>query len=313
VLVLDGELSAGALVAFGMYAGLAMAPLVSLITLWDEVQLARAALGRIEEVRRQPPERQPGDTRGCPVPLRGRVRFEQVRFCYDGPDAPEVLRGVTFELGPSERVALVGRSGSGKTTVARLLLGLYRPTGGRVLVDGLDLAELDPAAYRRQVGVVLQENLLFSGTVRDNIALGEDRPEQDRVESAARLACAHDFIAGLPQAYDTVVGEQGLTLSGGQRQRVSLARALYRDPRLLIFDEALGSLDGDTLRAVHRNLPAMLAGRTALIIAHHGPTIRLADRILVLEDGVIVEQGTHAELTDRRGLYCSLAAGQESP
>jgi ABC-type bacteriocin/lantibiotic exporter with double-glycine peptidase domain len=218
-----------------------------------------------------------------------------------------VLRAISFEIHPGERVAIVGRSGSGKTTLARLVLGLYRPTQGRVLIDGRDLGELDLADYRRQVGVVLQENLLLAGTIRENIALGDLEAEGVRIIEAASLAGAHEFITALPQGYETVIGELGLTLSGGQRQRINLARALYRKPRLLILDEATSALDSVSEQAIEKNLADILAGRTALIIAHDLSAVRHADRVLVLQDGMLVEQGTHEELLARRGTYAALA------
>jgi ATP-binding cassette subfamily B protein len=221
-----------------------------------------------------------------------------------------VLRDVTFEVRPGERVAVVGRSGSGKTTLAGLLLGLLRPTLGRIWVDDLDLEGMDLPAYRRQVGVVLQENLLVRGTVWENIALGDPRPDRARVVEVARLAAAHEFIEGMPQGYDSVVGEMGLTLSGGQRQRIGIARALYRDPQILILDEATSALDRASEAAVQQNLSTILSGRTAILIAHRTATIRQADRILVLQDGAIVEQGTHDELLRLGGTYCTLVAGQ---
>jgi ATP-binding cassette subfamily B protein len=309
VLVVEGRLTTGQLVAFSLYAAEALVPLLSLITLWDEVQEARAALERMGEVLAEEPEPQlPTESRVHPGRLRGEVRFERVSFHYGGADAPPVLRGLSFAVAPGEHVAVVGRSGSGKTTLARLLLGLYRPVQGRVLIDGRDLGELDLAAYRRQVGVVPQENLLLTGTVRDNITLGDPRPDPGRVAEAARRAGASAFIAALAHGFDTVVGEMGLTLSGGQRQRLSLARALYRDPRLLILDEATGSLDTLGEREVRENLEAIWAGRTAFVIAHHIATVRHADRILVLQGGALVEQGTHEDLMAKRGAYYALAS-----
>jgi ATP-binding cassette subfamily B protein len=237
------------------------------------------------------------------------VRFEEVCFGYDGAATP-VLRGVSFEVRPGECVALVGRSGSGKTTIARLLLGLYRPCRGRVLIDGVDLGQLDLGAYRRQAGVVLQENLLVRGTIAENIALGDDRPDPGRVRAAAEQAGAHGLIAAKPLGYDTVVGEQGLTLSAGERQRIGLARALYRDPRLLILDEVTSALDAVSEAEVQQALDAALAGRTALVIAHKLTTVRRADRVLVLQDGLIAEAGSPRELLARDGLLRRLATQQ---
>jgi ATP-binding cassette subfamily B protein len=282
---------------------------LSFITLWEEWQQARAALERVEEVLHQCPESPalasaPARAR----PLRGQITFENVSFAYGNAPALPVLQHVTFDIAPEEHVGIVGRSGSGKTTLARLVLGLYRPTQGRVLIDGIDLGELDVEVYRQQVGVVLQENLLLAGTIRDNIALGDCRPDPERIEEVARLAGAHEFITALPQGYRTVLGELGLTVSGGQRQRVNLARALYRNPRLLILDEATSALDTLSERAVENNLAAILGGRTVLIIAHDLAAVRHARCVLVLEDGLLVEQGTPEELLARGEVFFSLAA-----
>jgi ATP-binding cassette subfamily B protein len=309
-LVIGAHLSIGQLVAITMYANEALAPLVRLAAVWDEFQEIRVVLKRVQEVLDQRPESQlPAEARHYPTAISGHVRCEHVFFNYNQSDQPPLLRGVSFELVPGEHVALVGRSGSGKTTLARLLLGLYRPSQGQVCIDGWDLCDLDLATYRRQVGVIVQENLLLSGTIYENIALGDRQPDRQRVIEAALCVGADEFIAALPQGYDTMVGEMGLTLSGGQRQRLSLARLAYRDPRLVILDEATNALDGPSARAVHRALATLLAGRTALIIAHQPTTIRYADRILVLHDGIIAEQGTHDQLLAHRGRYAELVAG----
>jgi HlyB family type I secretion system ABC transporter len=308
VLVVRQHLSAGELVAFALYAGQATVPLLSLITLSEEVQQARAALARVEEILTHPPEPRPlAKAPRYPWRLEGGITFDRVSFTYPGSSGRPVLRGVSFDIRPGERVAIVGQSGSGKTTLTRLVLGLYRPTAGRILIDGTDLGELDLEAYRRQVGVVLQENFLLPGTVRDNIAPDDPSPDAARVAEAARRAGAYEFIGSLPEGYDTAVGERGLTLSGGQRQRIGLARALYRDPRLLILDEATSAVDRPGESAIHRNLAAVLEDRTALVIAHNLATVCHADRILVLHEGVIVEQGTHGELLNGRGHYYTLA------
>jgi ABC-type bacteriocin/lantibiotic exporter with double-glycine peptidase domain len=306
-LVMDRELTLGQLVAFYMYTSLALPPLLSLVTLWDEWQQARVAMERIQEILDEKPEPQLSpEARIYLQPLEGRVCFQQVCFRYEG--AAPVLRGLSFEIRPGERVALVGRSGSGKTTVARLLLGLYQPDQGHVLIDDADLRHLDLLTYRRQIGVVLQENLLLSGSVGDNIALGEPQPDADRVLKAAQEAGAHEFITRLPEGYETRVGEMGLTLSAGERQRISIARALYRNPRILIFDEATSALDSLNEWEIQRNLDTILAGRTTLIITHKMTMMKTAHRILVLHDGLVVEQGTHLELLARRGAYHAMSS-----
>jgi ATP-binding cassette subfamily B protein len=306
-LVVGGELSAGQLVAFSMYATQALVPLLGLITLWEEVQQARAALERLQEILEQEPEAAclagyaPQATR-----IGGYFQVEDVSFTYGGIEAAPVLRGITFEVRPGECVALVGRSGSGKSTVARLLLGLYRPSRGHIRVDGTDLASLEPAVYRRQVGAVLQENLLVTGTIRENITFGDPHPDEGRMTEAARLVGADEFVAALPGGYDTPVGELGLTLSGGQRQRLSLARALYRDPRILILDEPTSALDGASTQTIDRNWGKIAAGRTVVLITHEPTVAWKADRILVFEEGMIVEQGRHQELLPLNGAYARL-------
>ena len=300
VLVLENQLSTGALVAFTMYTSQALSPLLSLIGLWDDVQLARGALERIEEVRKQIPEMGSGQKAIIgPKRLMGKIQFEQVWFHYDGSDRINVLRGAAFEALPGERIALMGPSGSGKTTVTRLLLGLYGPTQGRILIDGYPLEHLDLQSFRQQIGVVMQDNLLFSGTIRGNIALGDPQADLERVMEVARMAAAHDFIMGLPQGYDTIVGELGLTLSGGQRQRIGLARALYRNPRILILDEALSALDNSSTQLIRQNWETMVDGRTVLVIAHNLLTAQMADRILLLDQGLITEEASRRDFSDR--------------
>ncbi len=310
-LVLRQELSIGQFMAFNMLAGQVNGPLARVVGLWDQLQQARVSLERMSDVLDTDPEPQPpADERVYPARVRGRVKFDRVFFHYGAKGAAYVLRNVSFEAEPGQRIAVVGRSGSGKTTLVRLLLGLYRPTEGHIFVDDHDLSRIDLSTYRRHVGFVLQENTLFGGTILDNIALGDPEPDRERVEEAAVLAGAHDFIGAMPLGYDTVVGEFGLTLSGGQRQRVNIARALYRNPRILVLDEATSALDSLSEREIQKNLDAILADRTAFVIAHKIATVRDADLILVLHDGTIVERGTHNQLMARRGTYYYLAAQQ---
>jgi len=310
-LVLRGELTVGEYMAFNMLAGQVTGPLSRVIGLWDQLQQARVSLERMSDVLDNDPEPQPPEEeRVYPQKLHGRVKFDGVFFHYGSKGAPYVLRNVSFEAARGQRIAIVGRSGSGKTTLARLLLGLYQPTEGAITVDDWNLERVDLTTYRRQIGFVLQENLLFSGTILENIALGEAEPDRERAEEAATLAGAHDFIRRMPLGYDTVVGEFGLTLSGGQRQRVSIARALYRNPRIVVMDEATSALDSLSEREIQKNLDAILADRTSFIIAHKIATVRDADLILVLHDGTIVEKGTHDELIAKRGTYYYLAAQQ---
>ncbi|MBI2933523.1 MAG: peptidase domain-containing ABC transporter [Planctomycetes bacterium] len=310
-LVIEGQMSIGQLMAFNALIGSVLMPIASLVGLWEDLQQMLVSVERLNEILDTDTEA--AKMRGAPVPLaevQGHVKLDRVFFRYGGSDSPWVLKSVSLEVHPGETAALVGRSGCGKTTLAKLLLRLHDPTEGRILLDGQDLATVSPHALRRQVGVVLQESVLFSGTIRENIALGEADPDIKRVIEAARLANAHDFISALPMSYDTPVGERGVTLSGGQRQRLCLARMIYRDPRLVILDEATSALDTESERAIQRSLGTLLKGRTALVIAHRISTVRHADRIFVLDNGALAEEGTHVELMSKKGLYSYLAGQQ---
>jgi subfamily B ATP-binding cassette protein HlyB/CyaB len=241
--------------------------------------------------------------------ITGAVRLESVRFRYQF-DGPEILRGVSVDIPAGTTVGIVGRSGSGKSTLTKLLQRLYVPESGRVLIDGVDLQQADPMWLRRQIGVVLQENFLFNGSIRDNIAIQVPGAPMAQIVEAARLAGAHEFILELPEAYDTPVGERGTALSGGQRQRIAIARALIANPRILIFDEATSALDYESERIIQENLGRICKGRTVFIIAHRLSTIRNANTILVLEKGQLAEQGSHPELMARAGIYHHLFSQQ---
>ena len=313
-LVIAGELSVGQLMAFNALIGNVTGPVMGLIGLWPQVQEARIALDRLNDVYEAPVEvcRRGGDgvTLGR---VEGRVTFEKVFFRYGaGDQEPYVLSGVDLSVGPGQRVAIVGRSGAGKTTLVKLIPRLFDPTEGRVTLDGADVRDLRPGWLRRQVGMVLQEPFLFNGTIAENIALGEEEVEVGRMVEAARMANAHGFIAGLPMGYETRVGEQGTRLSGGQRQRIAIARALYRDPRVLILDEATNALDTESEQAILEGLEEVLKGRTAFLIAHRMSTVRGADLIVVLDNGRVVEAGGHEDLMGRRGLYYHLNGQQLS-
>ena len=235
----------------------------------------------------------------------GGIEFERVTFRY-GLNSRPVLREVSLKIPAGQVVGIVGPSGSGKSTIAKLAQRLYLPESGRVLVDGIDASLLDPSSLRRQIGVVLQENILFNRSVRENIALADPAMPMDRVVAAAKMAGAHDFICNMAQGYDTPVGERGVSLSGGQRQRIAIARALVGDPRVLIFDEATSALDYEFESVIQTNMREICQGRTVLIIAHRLSTVRHADRILTIEDGVIVEDGGHDQLVASGGRYAHL-------
>jgi HlyB family type I secretion system ABC transporter len=309
--VVHGQLTLGQFVAFNALIALANAPVVGLLSLWDEFQYAHILLGRLDDVLGQEPE-QGADRSGLrPVrTLEGRVELRGVSFRYGGPEAAAILEELTFTAEPGETVAIVGRSGSGKTTLIKLLAGLIEPTEGAILFDGFDLRTLDYRTLRRQIGFVLQEIYLFDDTIAGNIAFGEETVDPQRLAWAAKAANAHEFISRLPLGYDTRVGESGLRLSGGQQQRIAIARALYHRPPVLLFDEATSALDSESERKVKESLDDLLTGRTSFVIAHRLSTIRDADRIVVLDRGRLVEQGSHDELIARQGLYFYLASQQ---
>jgi subfamily B ATP-binding cassette protein HlyB/CyaB len=311
-LVLSHELTIGQLVAFNALVGSVMSPLMGLIGLWDEVNEVGVAMERLGDVLDLPPEQKPEEaTSRIALPdLRGEIRFENVFFRYGGRERPYVLENVSLEIGAGELVAIVGQSGSGKSTLAKLLVGFYPPSEGHIYADGYDLSLIDKDFYRSQIGYVMQSNLLFSGTIADNIALGEQNPDRRRIVEAAKLADAHGFITALPLGYEQVVGERGMGLSGGQVQRLCIARSLYRDPRLLILDEATSALDSESESNVLKNLSEIQEGRTVIVIAHRLSTVMYADKILVLYDGSIVEAGKHDELFRKRGMYYQLVQKQ---
>ncbi|MBK6654834.1 type I secretion system permease/ATPase [Zoogloea sp.] len=304
-LVIEGELTVGGLIAFNMLAGRINAPILKLASLWQEMAQMKVSIRRLADIMdaRAEPSFLPG--RATPPDVTGRVSFEHVNFRYRA-DGPEVLSDLSFDVKAGEVVGLVGVSGAGKTTLIRLVQRLYTPERGRILIDGMDLGLLDAHWLRRQMGVVSQDSVLFNRSVRDNIALGHpDLPMADIIR-AASLAGAHEFILGLPDGYDTLIGERGGSLSGGQRARIAIARALATNPRLLLLDEATASLDYESERAIHDNLHEICANRTVFIAAHRLSTLRLADRILVLEGGRLVEVGHHSALLRQGGRYRDL-------
>jgi ATP-binding cassette, subfamily B, bacterial MsbA len=302
-LVLEGSLTAGALVSFLLYTVYVAGSVGALAGYFTGYQEAVGAATRVFELMAvEPAVADPPDPLPLPPRVRGEVRLERVSFRY-GEGQPWALREVSLALAPGEVVALVGPSGAGKTTLASLIPRFFDPTEGRVALDGVDVRRLRLADLRGAIGVVPQEPLLFGGTVRDNIAYGREGAGDAEIEAAARAAHAHEFIERLPDGYRSAVGERGVTLSAGQRQRVAIARVLLKDPAVLILDEATSSLDADSERLVEEALGRLLTGRTTLIIAHRLSTVRRADRLVVLDRGRVVEEGTHEALLARGGLY----------
>jgi len=308
--VIDGDLSIGQLIAFNMLSAQVTGPLLRIVNLWQELQQVGISVQRLGDILNTQPEPSYNPNRTTLPQVAGRVVFEEVSFRYR-LDGPEVLRKVSFAVMPGSVIGIVGRSGSGKSTIAKLIQRLYVPERGRILVDGVDLAQVDPAWLRRQVGVVLQENFLFNRSVRDNIALTDPGLAMEQVILAAKLSGAHDFILELPEGYDTVVGEHGCSLSGGQRQRIAIARALVSNPPILIFDEATSALDYESEAVIQQNMAQISQGRTVFIIAHRLSTVRPCSHIFVIEKGEIVEQGSHKELLHMNGLYARLCQIQE--
>jgi ATP-binding cassette, subfamily B, bacterial HlyB/CyaB len=304
-LVIEGRLSVGELVAFNMLAGRVSQPVLRLAQVWQDFQQARLSIARLGDILNTPAESTYNASRSSLPGVTGAIRFEHVTFRYR-VDGSEILHDVNFDISPGQIVGIVGPSGSGKSTVAKLVQRLYVPESGKVMVDGVDLAMVDPAWLRRQIGVVLQENVLFNATVRENIALADPALPMEKVVEAAKLAGAHEFILQLSEGYDTIVGERGNSLSGGQRQRIAIARALVMNPRILIFDEATSALDYESEQIIQDNMRQIVEGRTALIIAHRLSTVRRAHRIITIEKGRIVEDGTHDQLIRSAGRYANL-------
>jgi subfamily B ATP-binding cassette protein HlyB/CyaB len=304
-LVIDGSLSIGELVAFNIMAGRVSAPVLRLAQIWQDFHQARLSVARLGDILNTTPEPtyNPGQT-ALPA-VRGEIAFEHATFRYR-IDGPAVLHDISISVPPGQVVGIVGPSGSGKSTLAKLIQRLYVPESGRVLVDGIDLSVVDPSWLRRQIGVVLQENVLFNCSVRDNIALADRSMPIERIIAAAQMAGAHEFVLELPNGYDTILGERGSSLSGGQRQRIAIARALVMGPRILIFDEATSSLDYESERIIQQNMPLIARGRTVFIIAHRLSTVRGSDRIITIDRGRLVEDGTHDELINSGGRYASL-------
>jgi len=303
--VMDGSLTVGELVAFNMLAGRVSTPVLRLAQIWQDFHQTRISVERLGDILNTQPEPLFAPGRAALPALKGDIAFEHVTFRYR-VDGPEVLAGISFTIPAGQIVGIVGPSGSGKSTLAKLIQRLYVPESGRVHVDGVDLALADPAWLRRQTAIVLQENILFNRSVRDNIALAEPAALMEAVIAAAKLSGAHDFILQLPEGYDSIIGERGATLSGGQRQRIAMARALMPNPRILIFDEATSALDYESERVIQANMADIARGRTVIIIAHRLSTVRHAHRILTIDKGRLVEDGAHDELIKSGGRYAKL-------
>ena len=303
-LVIAGQLTVGELVAFNMLAANVSGPVLRLAQLWQDFQQSRVSIDRLGDILNAQPEPSIAGTASLSR-IRGDIEFQHVTFRYR-IDTQPVLTDVTLSIKAGQVVGIVGPSGSGKSTLTKLIQRLYVPEIGRVMVDGVDLALIDAAWLRRQIGVVLQENILFNRTVRENIALVDPAMPMERVIEAAELAGAHDFVGQLPRGYDTVIGERGASLSGGQRQRIAIARALINNPQILIFDEATSALDYESESIIQANMRRISAGRTVLIIAHRLSTVRGADRIITIDQGRLTEDGTHDELMRHGGRYANL-------
>lgn len=308
-LVLEGKLSVGQLIAFQMFANQFSGPVLRLVNLWNEFQQTLLSVDRIGDILNTPTE-QKNDKAITLAKIEGSVRFDNIGFSY-APDMPNVINGVSAEFKEGISVGLVGRSGSGKSTITKLIQRLYIPNSGTIYIDNVDIRHMNPKWLRNNIGVVLQENFLFSGTIKDNISLSRPDAPMERIIAVSQMAGAHEFISELPEGYDTQVGERGASLSGGQRQRVSIARALIINPRILIFDEATSALDYESEKIIQNNMNTIKDGRTMFIVAHRLTTVKDCDIIVVMDKGMIVEKGSHDELLNLKGYYHKLYTQQD--
>lgn len=308
-LVIDNKLSVGQLIAFQMFAGQFSSPVMRLVGLWNEFQQALLSVDRIGDILNTPTEQMNDKAITLPK-VQGEVNFDKIAFRY-ALDGPLILKQLSLHVSPGQSIGVVGRSGSGKSTLTKLLQRLYLPHEGAVYIDGVDIRHMNPSWLRHNIGVVLQENYLFSGTIKENIAFAVPGASMERIITVSKIAGAHEFISELPEGYDTFVGERGSSLSGGQRQRIAIARALLSDPKILIFDEATSALDYESEKIIQDNLKAIKEGRTMFIVAHRLSTVRDCDEIIVMDKGDIVERGSHDELMTLKGYYHFLTTQQE--
>ncbi len=311
-LVLDNKMTLGQLIAFRIIAGYVTSPLLRLVQLWQNFQETALSIERLSDVMNATPEADESNRNNITMPpIEGAVKYENLSFGFN-PGAALQLVNVNLEFPVGTFAGIVGQSGSGKSTLMKLLARLYEPTAGRIQVDQYDIAKVELYSLRRQIGMVLQDTLLFNGTVRENIALTNPEASDEEIIQAAKIAVAHDFIMSLPQGYNTIVGERGSSLSGGQRQRIAIARTVLQNPKMLILDEATSALDYHSEHQVCENLAAAFNHRTVFFITHRLSTVRNADVILMMDQGSVVEQGTHKELMALKGRYYCLYQQQES-
>jgi ATP-binding cassette, subfamily B, bacterial HlyB/CyaB len=307
-LVFDKSMSVGQLIAFQMFASQLSGPILRLVHMWQDFQQAKLSLERIGDIINTPPEVVGGAI--AIKQLKGEIVAKDVSFRY-APDGPLVLDKVSLKIDAGMMVGIVGRSGSGKSTIAKMVQRLYLPIEGAIMIDGVDIRHMDPLFLRYRTGIVLQECFLFSGTIKENIAMAAPDASMERIIEVSRVAGAHDFISEMPLGYDTYVEERGSSLSGGQKQRIAIARALIMNPNILIFDEATSALDYESERMIQQNLHLIRKGRTVIFIAHRLSVMRDCDMIIVIDRGKIVETGNHASLMQKDGLYAYLYKQQE--
>lgn len=301
-LVMDGSFTVGQLVAFRMLSGRVSGPVLRLVQLWQEYQQASLSVKRIGDIFNTAPEPVISANQTTMPRIHGKIVFDKVRFRYN-PQSSEVIKDISFEIKPNSIIGIVGRSGSGKSTLSKLIQRLYIPESGKICIDGMDISLVNPAMLRKQIGVVLQENFMFNGTVSENISIHCPTASIEKIMQCAKIAGAHDFILELPNGYDTIIGEKGIGLSGGQKQRIAIARAILANPRILIFDEATSALDYESESIIQNNLREICLGRTVLIIAHRLSTLKDAQKIMVIDKGTLVEYDSHENLIKQKGLY----------